>query len=313
MTVSNLGQANATGADDALFLQVFAGDVLEAFEEVNTTMGRHTVRTIESGKSASFPSTWQATAAYHTPGNQIIGDQIRHNERVINIDDLLVSSAFIADLDDAKNHFDVRRIYSAEVGRALSYKLDENVLQVGVLASRAAANITGAHAGTAVVAATAGTDGSVMQGALFDAAQAMDEHDVPATERYAFVKPAQYHLLGQTSNVLNAEIGGMGSIARAQVPWVADLEVVKTNHLPTTDMSGDSATGQNNTYLADFSNVTALAMHSSAVGTVKLLDLSVQMTSDEVRAMWQGTLIVARYALGHGILRPESAVSVTSS
>jgi hypothetical protein len=42
------------------------------------------------------------------------------SERVITIDDLLLASVFIALIDEAKNHYDFRSIYSKEVGRALA-------------------------------------------------------------------------------------------------------------------------------------------------------------------------------------------------
>jgi hypothetical protein len=40
---------------------------------------------------------------------------------------------------------------------------------------------------------------------------------------------------------------------------------------------------------------------------VKLMDLSTEM---EYSVRHQGTLIVAKYAMGHGILRPECAVEL---
>jgi len=53
-TPSRLGQALATGGNEALFLKVFSGEVLTAFNNNNIFMDKHTVRTISSGKSASF-------------------------------------------------------------------------------------------------------------------------------------------------------------------------------------------------------------------------------------------------------------------
>ena len=44
-----------------------------------------------------------------------------------------------------------------------------------------------------------------------------------------------------------------------------------------------------------------------AIGTVKLLDLA---TESEYQIERQGTLFVAKYAMGHGVLRPECAVAV---
>ena len=50
-------------------------------------------------------------------------------EKVITINDLLVSSAFLASIEEAKNHWDVRSAYSAEIGRALAFQKDKHILQ----------------------------------------------------------------------------------------------------------------------------------------------------------------------------------------
>lgn len=50
--VSRYGQVNAAGADDALFLKQFGGEVLTEFEQATFFKGRHYVRQITNGKSA---------------------------------------------------------------------------------------------------------------------------------------------------------------------------------------------------------------------------------------------------------------------
>ena len=54
-TVSNIGQNAGQGSTTANFLKVFAGEVITAFETANSTLDKHLVRTISSGKSAQFP------------------------------------------------------------------------------------------------------------------------------------------------------------------------------------------------------------------------------------------------------------------
>ena len=51
-SVSHIGQINAAGDLDALWLKVFAGEVLTAFEENNVFLPLTRVRTISNGKSA---------------------------------------------------------------------------------------------------------------------------------------------------------------------------------------------------------------------------------------------------------------------
>lgn len=304
-TVLSIGQVNGAGATDALFLKVFSGEVLTAFETATVTEDKHMVRNIKSGKSASFPATWKVNAAYHTPGAEIVGQVSNTNERVITIDDLLIADAFIPLIDEAKNHFEYRSIYSTECGRILAKTKDKNVLQVGVLAARAAATVTGGNGGSVLTNAGYGNDGAMIASGIFAAGQALDEKDIPEDDRYFYCKPAQYALLAQTTNVLNRDWGGSGVYADGTVLKVSGISIVKTNNLPTTNIASGVAAYQGN-----FSTTVGLVMNKGAVGTVKLLDLATEMAYDIRR---QGTLLVAKYAIGHGILRPECAVELKTA
>lgn len=307
-SVSRIGQINATGDAQALFLKVFSGEVLTAFEETNVMMNRHNVRTIASGKSAQFPTSGKIGAEYHTPGNEITGLTLRHGERIITIDDLLISHAFISNIDEAKNHYDVRSIYSTEIGRQLAYTMDKHLLQTAVLASRGVGSFTGDIGGGNFTDAAVGTDSDKLVAAIYAAAEEFDEKDVPENERYFFVRPQQYYLLAQNTKVLYKEIGGTGSIAEGNVLKIAGFEIVKANHLPSTVVApGSLLAGTGDKYAGDFSKTVGLAMQKQAVGTVKLMDLAMEMEYDIRR---QGTLMVAKYAVGHGILRPGCAFEV---
>ena len=307
-TVLRIGQVNGSGATDALFLKVFGGEVLTAFEETNVVMDKHMVRSISAGKSAQFPATWKVTASYHTPGNEIVGQTSNVNERVITIDDLLIADVFIANIDEAKNHFDYRSTYSTEAGRALAYTWDKNVLQVGVLAARASATVTGAYGGTSLTSSgtlyrTSATD---LAAGIFAAVQAMAEKDIPEMEaKWCFVRPAQYYLLAQNTALINKDWGGAGAYSDGKIFRIAGVPLVISNHLPITNISSGVAA-----YQGDFSKTAALIMTKAAVGTVKLLDLAMESEYDIRR---QGTLIVAKYAVGHGILRPECAAELKTT
>jgi len=313
-TASRLGVVNGAtptnfATENALFLKIFAGEVLTAFNETNVMKDLHTSRTISSGKSASFPVMGKTSAAYHTVGTPLLGTQnVNHNEIVINIDDLLVSDTFIANIDEAKNHYDVRAEYTRQMGAALAKEFDTRTMRVGLLAARSAATVSGGNGGSAVVSANARTSGADLAAAIFDAAQIMDEKDVPENERVALVKPEQYYNLVQTTDVINRDWGGAGVYADGTVLRVAGIQIVKTNNLPTTNVAAVS--GENNTYSGDFSNTAALVMQKQAIGTVKLMDLAVEQTTGDFNIMYQGTLMAAKYAMGHGVLRPECAVEI---
>lgn len=308
-TVSRLGEVNTAGGSvTELFLKVFPGEVMGAFRETNVMMPLHVTRTITSGKSATFPATGKSSATYHTPGTTLIGAQrINHNERIISIDSLLVADTFVAEIDEAMNHFDVRGEYAAQLGQALAKTADENLLQVAVLTARSSATVTGISGGSAVTHANAKTDGEQLASLIFDAAQAFDEKDVPENDRYVAMRPAQFYLAVQSTKLLNKDWGGEGSFANAKLPVVAGMKVVKTNNLPITSIS--ATTGENNTYNGDFSKTAAVAWDRRAVGTVQLIGLKMEK---EYKIELQGTLMVAKYAMGHGILRPECAVEIAT-
>jgi hypothetical protein len=293
-TVNRIGQINGANDVDALFLKVFGGEVMTAFDETNVTMDKHIVRSISSGKSAQFPATWKVNASYHTPGAEIVGQSSNVAERIITIDSLLLADVFLANIDEAMSHYDVRSEYTKQAGAVLAKEWDKNVLQLGVLAARAAATVTGGVGGTVLTNASYGSDGATLAGGMFAAAQKLDEKDVPENDRYLYLKPAQYYLLAQTANVLNRDWGGSGAYAEGSVLKVAGVHIVKTNNLPTTDLSADTPAK----YAGNFATTVGLVMNKAAVGTVKLMDLSTEAAYDVRR---QGTLVVSqvRNWLGH--------------
>jgi hypothetical protein len=182
------------------------------------------VRQIESGKSAQFPATWKGTAAYHTPGNEIVGSIIDHNERVITIDDLLVADRFIAVIDEAMNHWDVRPS-TAATWAGLEGTMDKNILQVGVLAARAAATVTGGNGGSVITNATALSSADSLIGSVFSAAQKLDEKDVPSDERYAYLSPAAWYcsstLRASWSTGITPGLRTVASTAPNSATWLA--------------------------------------------------------------------------------------------
>lgn len=316
--VTRIGQINGSGDVDALFLKVYAGEILTSFDEVNVVLPHTQTRTISSGKSAQFPATGKVGGEYHVPGTEITGLNLNSSEIVITIDDMLISHGFIANIDEAKQHYDYRSIYSTEMGRFLARTMDKHLLQVGVLAARATNVVSGLPGGSVILKGDVGgtadfnQSGDDLAAAIFIAAQKLDEKDVPEEDRVAFVRPAQYYKLVRAVNNLNKDWGGMGSYADGKIVKIAGIEIKKTNHLPNTDLSAATGVeaGTGNKYRGNFTGVSALVMHKSAIGTVKLLDIGMESAYDIRR---QGHLMVAKYAVGHGILRPQAAVEIRNA
>ena len=320
-TPVSVGKVNAAGSEDALFLKVFSGEVLTSFEQSTVTAGAEMVRSISSGKSATFPVMGRIAAAYHTPGAEILGSDVNHNEKVITINDLLISSVFLSNLEEAKNHWDVRSAYSTEIGRALAFQKDKHILQTIGQAAQASANVGDSGYGsgtvltnTSIASATAATAANAMIDSLFDAAKQLDANYVPKEGRKAFIRLEEYYKLANATNAVNVDFtgGGNGGVASGKVMKIAGIELVPVPHFVTGNVNsgvaqGSATNGGSNPQAVNLTNFVALVSHPSAVGTVKLMDLGVEKEYDIRR---QGTLMVAKYAMGHGVLRPESAVGI---
>jgi len=331
--LSRVGQINgATGSwanNNALFLKVFAGEVLTTFQESNLFMDKQIVRTISSGKSAQFPVVGTASAAWHTPGESLIVDNsgnnlssVNQNERVISIDDCLVSSIMVDDLDSMKNHWDHRSEYSSLIGRALAKEADQHILATILAAAQTStANVTGGPTTAPITVDDSDTSATALIDGIFQAAQALDEVDVPKEDRWCAVRPEQYYnLCGVDSKLVNRDYtdSGNGDIASGVVVRVAGFNVVATNNFGTGDLSGVADAGTNNDpfggngigYNGNWTNVDAICFHRSCAGTVKLADMQVLTDYQTDRLAW---LLLARYAMGHSYLRPEAATLVKNA
>jgi len=312
------GNANSGATrDDALFLKVFAGEVITSFDRASKTQGADMVRSISNGKSATFPVMGRIGASYHAVGTEITGSDINHNEKVITINDLLISSVFVSNIEEAKNHWDVRSAYSTEIGRALAFQKDKHILQTIGQASLASANITGGDATTNIVntgiaSATDSTAANAMIDAIFAAAKELDANYVPSEGRKCFMRLEEYYKLANATNAVNVDFSGNGSIAEGKVHKIAGIELVPVAHFVNSNVTsgtdaGSATNGGSTPQAVNLSNFVALVSHPSAVGTVKLMDLAVEKEYDIRR---QGTLMVAKYSMGHGVLRPEAAVGI---
>lgn len=309
------------GGTDALamYLKVFAGEVITAFERSSVTMNRHIVRTIDSGKSAQFPIFGRAKAGYLKPGKNLddIRENIPGNEKLINIDGLLTTSQLIADIDEAMSHYDVRGEYSRQMGEALALSADAAVIaEVAKLVVANTPNITGAQGTgvgkiitrslpTASVGITEAT-GKMIVDILLEAKAAMSRNYVPKTDRVCYLDPDYHAALISSLVAINRDYGAVGSIVEGDVLRIAGFDIVEVPHL--TDGGADAANvlqGAGHIFPATYAAKKPLVIcHRTAVGTVKLKDLSIERAR---RAEFQSDMLVAKYAMGHGGLRPEAS------
>ena len=311
-TISSIGQVNSSGTADALFLKVFSNEVLTQFIRENQMLGMSTVRTLGQGaKQSSFPVTGFVNANYHTAGTEITGQAIKHNEKIISLDDMLLADVFVAEVEELKSAYDVRAEYSRQMGSALANKVDKHLLSLAILASRVTTpNVTGGNVGSEITDADCHTNATSLIDSIFEAIQKLDENNVPSDGRVAIVRPDQYYQLANVDKLVNRDFSkDNGDFGRGTVLSIGGVPIVKSNtaqEVFATDLSA-SISGTNNTYNGDFTHTFAVVMHNSGIGSIKRKDLVMESTYDARRI---GTLMTARMLMGSNILRPESVVSI---
>lgn len=313
-SASRVGDVNQSGTPLELFLKKFSGEVMAIFNNKTVTDGKHLTRTIESGKSVQFPAIGGIDAEYHTPGTQLTGLNVNHAERVIQIDGLLVSHAFIASIDEAMNHYEVRGPYAKQMGTTIANKYDLYILKELIKGARSSAVVSDGDGGTVIEdsnlgSSTESTKATALVNALYDAAAALDEKNAPE-ERFVALKPADYYTLvkeAQTNgfSAIHKDYGGEGSIAQGTIMELAGIKILKSNQVPQTDTSSsDSYHGVN------ASTTVGQVWTPEGAGAVKLKDLSSEAQWDITR---QGHFMVSKLAAGFGWLRPECCVELRTA
>jgi hypothetical protein len=327
--------AGTWSKDNLLFLKVFSGEVLTAFKRNCIFKDFVQKRSISSGKSAQFPVTGRFNAAYHVPGTQVVGQgNMAQNEVTISIDDLLLASASIADIDDAKNHYDIKSIYSTELGEALARQVDERLARCVIQGARQAttdltANLPAGlspddpfRTGTRIDLAKATPTPDDYVAAVFAAAAALDKKDVSSDNRVLVCTPDVYYTLVQSSRAVNTDFnapGSNGGYAGGQIARLAGFNIFASNNLvqgnitAPTGEAGQTWNGANVVSTVDTTKTKMVAFQRGSVGMVNLKSITMQMTGNDFNAMYQSTMMIAKMAYGAGYLRPEGCVEIWNS
>lgn len=317
--VTNYQQQGAkqnTGDQLSLFLKVFSGEVLTAFTRASKVMNNHMIKTIDSGKSTSFPVIGRGKAHYLPAGSNLddLREAIPHNEVVINIDGLLTSDVLITDIYEAMNHYDVRGEYAKQLGEALAIAADgATVAEIAKLVKANTENITGLGKGVVVEKTITGGAGinyetgkAVIDGLLEMKAKWTTQY-VPEEERFAYITPEVESAIITSKDAINRDYGAVASIVDGNIDKLCGFKIIAVPHLKAggadkTGMLGTAPEGH--VFPTDYAGALAVCAHRTAVATVKLKDLQLEHAR---RPELQADMIIAKNAVGHGGLRPEAS------
>ena len=286
------GSTFTTTERRALFLKLFSGEMFKGFQRNTIARDLVTKRTLKNGKSLQFIYTGRTNSEYHTPGQSILGNSDNAPpvaEKTITVDDLLISSAFVYELDETLAHYDLRGEISRKIGYALAENYDRKIFRQITRAARKASPITKTNfkepGGTQVrVGATANgsdaLDPDKLVTAFYDAAAALDEKGVPTEGRVGVLNPRQYYALikgldgsGIGAYLVNRDEQGDALQSGKGIYEIAGIKIYKSMNIPYfgrfgTKFGTGSATNPGTTSPGNLGDFVEVAMADERTETV---------------------------------------------
>ena len=244
------GSLNGGTDPRALYLKLFSGEMFKGFQHNAIARDLVMKRTLKNGKSLQFVYTGHTKAEFHTPGNSIMGNSDGAPpvaEKTITCDDLLISSAFVYELDETLAHYELRGEISKKIGYALAQKYDRLIFRAIAKGARQASPVSKTNfvepGGTQIRVgtgnATEAYDAAKLVDAFYDAAAALDEKGVSSDGRVAVLNPRQYYSLINTvssgvitSGLINRDAQGTALQSGQGVVEIAGIKIYKSMNIP---------------------------------------------------------------------------------
>ena len=250
-----LGRSNLStgtgygGATDkyALYLKLFSGEMFKGFQHETIARDLVTKRTLRNGKSLQFVDTGRMSSSFHQPGTPILGNSDKAPpvaEKTIVMDDLLISSAFVYDLDETLAHYELRGEISKKIGYALAEKYDRLIFRSITRGARSASPVSATNfvepGGTQIRVGTTTNesdafDAGALVNAFYDAAAALDEKGVSSDGRCAVLNPRQFYSLIQnvgSNGLVNRDVQGDALQGGTGVIEIAGIHIYKSMNIP---------------------------------------------------------------------------------
>ena len=246
------GSTFTTTERRALFLKLFSGEMFTGFQRNTIARELVTKRTLKNGKSLQFIYTGRTNSEFHTPGQSILGNSDNAPpvaEKTITCDDLLISSAFVYELDETLAHYDLRGEISRKIGYALAENYDRRIFRAITKAARKASPVTKTNyvepGGTQIQVGSSTSSGAEaydpdkLVTAFYDAAAALDEKGVSTEGRVAVLNPRQYYALikgldgsGIGAYLVNRDEQGDALQSGKGVFEIAGIKIYKSMNIP---------------------------------------------------------------------------------
>lgn len=292
-------------------------------------------QTIEAGLS------WQCPAygliedgAYHVAGDDVLINASTYLQRVpfadktFFIDLPWVNNILTPSFDVLQTHYSVENIRFRQLAEKQARHTDLKACRMLANNAERAANVPAGGDVTALMATPTGlvvtnaamlTSASVILDSLRQAAQRMDENDIPEGKRYFACHPAQKHLLIADRQLLDGDVqavrGSNGDYPTAKIYMAHGFEIIASTALKAMRTAGTytNITGDNAPYTVVTSGASDTFAQNAGIcftdeSIIRLVRKELEMDSWYQNSRF-AYAITSRVIDGYGAYRPETTVA----
>jgi hypothetical protein len=330
------GDAPAGSNPNKLWLPLWSGEVIHAYDQYNVFENLITTKSLTGGFSWEFPVTGTiALMPAWDAGDELGGGSSTSTSFKVNLDKRPMAAHFETDNVDALvTQWDYRSELARQAGQTLANNRDRQIA-VSILAACAVDPLSNDPRGALnfppPVEVSAAAASNVTEDAALKILKAieeyfvfMQENDYPTNSVYCVVTPKVFQTIrslgitrttGETNAFVKYPLFGGGEEAgRLGGPLAMGMNslndtleymgcrIIKSNHLPTTDYSSANIGSSKYNINASTIKLHGMIFQPEAVAGLSLMGMKVDTVQD-VRRNTQFT--VASMMKGTGILRPE--------
>lgn len=308
--------------DIDLLIDQYGGTVESQFARKSIMRQYVSIRSVRGTDTVVNNRVGRTTLKKLTPGVRPPAESTPFGKVILTVDTVILARDNQALLNEFQTHFDVRAELAKDHGKEIAKFFDQAFVIMAIKGSLASAPVLGngdpnkqsIGAGKNRTLAAVGdeNDPDKLAIAITDILVEMEEEDVPVEEIVVFVRPTAYATLWNHDKLLNRDFSPEnGDFSAATISTIAGARIVKTTHIPQTEIVNHFLSNERNDNAYDVSGIQATAvavlLHPKSLLAGETIPLSSDVWFNKEEKQW---FIDSWLAFGVTVNRPDCCGAV---
>lgn len=298
-TITRPGQANGTGAIDALHIEEFTGLVQGTLDRLSVCAPRIPIKPVRGTSTITNHAVGKSTLQKITPGNPIDGTVTKFGKASMTIDTTIIARAVLPLLEVFQTQYDARAEIAREHGKELAKQYDQTFFIQALKAAGLTANTFGltaaGHTGGSQVSFSGSSDHldpAILYAKIVDLLTALRLKDVdPLADGVVLaVSPTEFATLSMNELLVNGEyLTSEGTSIPGMVLKAHGVTVLQSNNFPGgTTVTGHLLSNSDNSdaYDGDFTKDVVVAWAPRALLAGETIPLQSEVFFDKISKQW---------------------------